>query len=192
MRAGRWADVLRTLRANRRGNCRGAADQRLIACEEGGLHPWRLSCPCRTGEARNEERQESLARATRTPTGVVLRDAMPRIAPQDEVRRNVWRCFLRHQFWGSGRRQCPSPEKPTKRASRRTALRWGVGVAIILALSFPAHAGPIVDRIKSSGVIRCGGAPRPGLVECVDQRRALRPLSRSLPRNRRRVAWARR
>ena len=89
---------------------------------------------------------------------------MPRIAPQDEVRRNVWRCFLRHQFWGSGRRQCPRPEKPAKRASRRTALRWGVGVAIILALSFPAHAGPIVDRIKSSGVIRCGGAPRPGLV----------------------------
>jgi general L-amino acid transport system substrate-binding protein len=27
-----------------------------------------------------------------------------------------------------------------------------------------AHAGPIIDRIKSSGVIRCGGVPRPGLV----------------------------
>jgi general L-amino acid transport system substrate-binding protein len=27
-----------------------------------------------------------------------------------------------------------------------------------------AHAGAIVDRIKSSGVIRCGGVPRPGLV----------------------------
>ena len=27
-----------------------------------------------------------------------------------------------------------------------------------------ARAGPIVDRIKSSGVIRCGGVPRPGLV----------------------------
>jgi general L-amino acid transport system substrate-binding protein len=30
-------------------------------------------------------------------------------------------------------------------------------------LSPLAHAGPIVDRIKSSGVIRCGGVPRPGL-----------------------------
>jgi len=37
---------------------------------------------------------------------------------------------------------------------------------IVLALAAPssAHAGPIVDRIKSAGVIRCGGAPRPGLV----------------------------
>jgi general L-amino acid transport system substrate-binding protein len=33
-----------------------------------------------------------------------------------------------------------------------------------LALCPLAHAGPIVDRIKSSGVIRCGGVPRPGLV----------------------------
>jgi general L-amino acid transport system substrate-binding protein len=35
-----------------------------------------------------------------------------------------------------------------------------------LALTFcplAAHAGPIVDRIKSSGVIHCGGVPRPGL-----------------------------
>ena len=31
-------------------------------------------------------------------------------------------------------------------------------------LCSPAHAGPIVDRIKSAGVIRCGGVPRPGLV----------------------------
>jgi general L-amino acid transport system substrate-binding protein len=31
-------------------------------------------------------------------------------------------------------------------------------------LSPLAHAGPIVDRIKSAGVIRCGGVPRPGLV----------------------------
>jgi general L-amino acid transport system substrate-binding protein len=37
---------------------------------------------------------------------------------------------------------------------------------IALALAFPAlaHAGPIVDRIKSGGVIRCGGVSRPGLV----------------------------
>jgi general L-amino acid transport system substrate-binding protein len=36
--------------------------------------------------------------------------------------------------------------------------------AIALALCPLAHAGPIVDRIKSSGGIRCGGVPRPGLV----------------------------
>ena len=40
--------------------------------------------------------------------------------------------------------------------------------AITFALGFAlcplAHAGPIVDRIKSSGVIRCGGVRRPGLV----------------------------
>jgi general L-amino acid transport system substrate-binding protein len=34
-----------------------------------------------------------------------------------------------------------------------------------LALCVPtAQAGPVVDRIKAEGVIRCGGAPRPGLV----------------------------
>jgi general L-amino acid transport system substrate-binding protein len=37
-------------------------------------------------------------------------------------------------------------------------------VAVALVFCSPAHAGPIVDRIKSSGVIRCGGVPRPGLV----------------------------
>ena len=37
-------------------------------------------------------------------------------------------------------------------------------VAIALAFCTGAKAGPIVDRIKSSGVIRCGGVPRPGLV----------------------------
>jgi general L-amino acid transport system substrate-binding protein len=37
---------------------------------------------------------------------------------------------------------------------------------IALALTAPssAQAGPIVDRIRSAGVIRCGGVPRPGLV----------------------------
>jgi general L-amino acid transport system substrate-binding protein len=41
-----------------------------------------------------------------------------------------------------------------------------LGPAIAFALGFCtcAKAGPIVDRIKSSGVIRCGGVPRPGLV----------------------------
>jgi general L-amino acid transport system substrate-binding protein len=39
-----------------------------------------------------------------------------------------------------------------------------LAVAIALASCSLAHAGPIVDRIKSSGVIRCGGVPRPGLV----------------------------
>ena len=35
---------------------------------------------------------------------------------------------------------------------------------LILALPTSALAGPIIDRIKSSGAIRCGGVPRPGLV----------------------------
>jgi general L-amino acid transport system substrate-binding protein len=39
-----------------------------------------------------------------------------------------------------------------------------LAVAIALASCPLAHAGPVVDRIKSSGVIRCGGVPRPGLV----------------------------
>jgi general L-amino acid transport system substrate-binding protein len=34
----------------------------------------------------------------------------------------------------------------------------------MIASCASAHAGPIVDRIKSSDVIRCGGVPRPGLV----------------------------
>jgi general L-amino acid transport system substrate-binding protein len=37
-------------------------------------------------------------------------------------------------------------------------------LALFLAFSPLAQAGPIVDRIKSSGVIHCGGVPRPGLV----------------------------
>ncbi len=43
-------------------------------------------------------------------------------------------------------------------------LAAAIALALTLALSPFAHAGPIVDRIKSSGVIRCGGVPRPGLV----------------------------
>ncbi len=39
-----------------------------------------------------------------------------------------------------------------------------IAFAFTLALCPLAHAGPIVDRIKSSGAIRCGGVPRPGLV----------------------------
>jgi general L-amino acid transport system substrate-binding protein len=33
----------------------------------------------------------------------------------------------------------------------------------LASLCLPVQAGPVVDRIKSSGVIRCGGVPRPGL-----------------------------
>jgi general L-amino acid transport system substrate-binding protein len=62
------------------------------------------------------------------------------------------------------RGQSPRPEEPATRASRRTAPAWSVSVAIAVSLCSPAHAGPIVDRIKSSSVIRCGGVPRPGLV----------------------------
>jgi general L-amino acid transport system substrate-binding protein len=42
--------------------------------------------------------------------------------------------------------------------------QFAASIAFALALCPLAHAGPIVDRIKSSGVIRCGGVPRPGLV----------------------------
>jgi general L-amino acid transport system substrate-binding protein len=41
----------------------------------------------------------------------------------------------------------------------------GPAIAFALAFCTCAKAGPIVDRIKSSGVIRCGGVPRPGLVD---------------------------
>jgi general L-amino acid transport system substrate-binding protein len=57
----------------------------------------------------------------------------------------------------------PRPEEPAKRASRRTGFSV-VGLALALALAPLAHAGPVIDRIKSAGVIRCGGVPRPGLV----------------------------
>jgi general L-amino acid transport system substrate-binding protein len=65
----------------------------------------------------------------------------------------------------SGRGQNLRPEEPATRASRRTALAWSLSIAIALALCSSTHAGPIVDRIKSSGVIRCGGVPRPGLAD---------------------------
>jgi general L-amino acid transport system substrate-binding protein len=42
--------------------------------------------------------------------------------------------------------------------------QFAAAIAFALAFCPLAHAGPIVDRIKSSGVIRCGGVPRPGLV----------------------------
>src|ERR1700722_3981608 len=61
-------------------------------------------------------------------------------------------------------KRTPRSEEPATRAARGTALAWSLSIAIALALCSSAHAGPIVDRIKSSGVIRCGGAPRPGLV----------------------------
>src|ERR1700754_2970087 len=64
----------------------------------------------------------------------------------------------------SNRGQSPRPEEPAKRASRRTALARCLGVAITLTFSSLANAGSIVDRIKSSGIIRCGGVARPGLV----------------------------
>jgi hypothetical protein len=58
------------------------------------------------------------------------------------------------------------PDLSPGAASRRTAPACSLAVAFALALALCplAQAGPIVDRIKSSGVIRCGGVPRPGLV----------------------------
>ncbi len=66
----------------------------------------------------------------------------------------------------SKRAASPRPEEPAGRASRRTAPARSVAFAfaLVLALCPLARAGPIVDRIKSAGVIRCGGVPRPGLV----------------------------
>jgi general L-amino acid transport system substrate-binding protein len=40
----------------------------------------------------------------------------------------------------------------------------GPAIAFALAFCTCAQAGRVVDRIKSTGVIRCGGVPRPGLV----------------------------
>jgi general L-amino acid transport system substrate-binding protein len=56
----------------------------------------------------------------------------------------------------------PCPEELSKRAPRRTTPAC-FGVLLALVFCPIAHAGPIVDRIKSAGIIRCGGAPRPGL-----------------------------
>ena len=44
-------------------------------------------------------------------------------------------------------------------------LSAAVTFALALAFCPLAHAGPIVDRAKSAGVVRCGGVPRPGLVD---------------------------
>jgi general L-amino acid transport system substrate-binding protein len=68
-------------------------------------------------------------------------------------------------------------EVPAERTSRRTAPARSLGVALAFALALAscplANAGPIVDRIKSAGVIRCGGVPRPGLVgQSPDRREA--------------------
>ena len=65
----------------------------------------------------------------------------------------------------------PSPGLPHKgggdrRGTAQRKRRFLLGTVFALGLAAPlaAHAGPIVDRIKSSGVIRCGGVPRPGLI----------------------------
>lgn len=39
-----------------------------------------------------------------------------------------------------------------------------IAAALWVASAQFAQAGPVVDRIKAAGAIRCGGAPRPGLV----------------------------
>ena len=67
--------------------------------------------------------------------------------------------LLRTRVWPAGANRRPHPEQPAKQGSRRILC----GLALALALT-PAHAGPVVDRIRSGGVIRCGGVSRPGLV----------------------------
>ena len=46
-------------------------------------------------------------------------------------------------------------------AGRRLLAATVAGLALLTA---SAHAGPIVDRIRAEGVIRCGGVSRPGLL----------------------------
>jgi general L-amino acid transport system substrate-binding protein len=43
-------------------------------------------------------------------------------------------------------------------------LRLALAAAPALAAAAQTHAGPIIDRIREDGVIRCGGVSRPGLV----------------------------
>ena len=47
-----------------------------------------------------------------------------------------------------------------------------LAAALLLACVPPARAGPVVDRIKADGVIRCGGVSRPGLVGQSPDRRS--------------------
>jgi general L-amino acid transport system substrate-binding protein len=42
-------------------------------------------------------------------------------------------------------------------------VRCALFVLFALFFAAPAHAGAVIDRIKSGGVIRCGGVPRSGL-----------------------------
>jgi len=43
-------------------------------------------------------------------------------------------------------------------------LLLAAAVAGLAVLTAPAHAGPVVDRIRTEGAIRCGGVSRPGLL----------------------------
>jgi general L-amino acid transport system substrate-binding protein len=44
--------------------------------------------------------------------------------------------------------------------------------AALASAASPAAAGPILDRIKTAGVVRCGGVARPGLVDIAPDGRA--------------------
>jgi general L-amino acid transport system substrate-binding protein len=53
-------------------------------------------------------------------------------------------------------------------------VRRRLAIALLAMLSIaPAHAGPVLDRIRAEGVIRCGGEPRPGLVSVKPDGRAM-------------------
>jgi general L-amino acid transport system substrate-binding protein len=52
----------------------------------------------------------------------------------------------------------------SRRCAPSAALRVCAAITLAFALASIAQAGPIVERIKSMGVIRCGGVSRPGLV----------------------------
>jgi len=65
------------------------------------------------------------------------------------------RAFFRTPFGGRERRRA---------VANCTKLQNTLAIVATLTLASAACAGPIVDRIKSGGVIRCGGVSRPGLV----------------------------
>ena len=83
-------------------------------------------------------------------------------APASSFETRRFASLLRTRVRHADTNRRPHPEEPAKQASRRIVYRLALALAVVTAT--PAHAGPVVDRIRAEGVIRCGGASRPGLV----------------------------
>ena len=49
--------------------------------------------------------------------------------------------------------------------ARRKALSVILPIALLLSSLASAAAGPVLDKVKSQGVVRCGAKARPGLLE---------------------------